>query len=467
MDHFSTILQPEQEPALERVVRPFQRFFKEEAAGGIVLIFCAVAALVWANVWEHNYESLWETQMRLGIGDYFIEESLHFWINDALMAIFFFVVGLEIKREMVGGGLSSPRRAALPVAAAIGGMAVPALIYTAFNATSDGSDGWGIPMATDIAFSLGVLALMGSRAPMGLKIFLAALAIVDDIGAVIVIAVFFTDQVSWINVAVGGGLLGVLAIANRVGVVHTMFYALVGAAVWLSFLQSGIHATVAGVLIAATIPMKIQINTAGFVEKGRLLLDQFETGGYSGPNVPPSNNQRAAVHDLELACQDVESPLQRIEHELHPWVALGIMPLFALANAGVVLGSDAADSIAKPVTLGVFFGLLVGKPLGIFGFAWLLAKSGFSTLPAGLSWRHIFGVAILGGIGFTMSLFITGLAFEDLELTAQSKLGILVASIAAGVAGWLVLRGCAPVKDWEESEPEDESSAVEIAPSEA
>ena len=461
MDHFSTNLQAGQEPPLERVVRPFQRFFREEAAGGIVLIFCAVAALVWANLWEHSYESLWETQMRLGIGDYFIEESLHFWINDALMAIFFFVVGLEIKREMVGGELSSPRRAALPVAAAIGGMAVPALIYAAFNFTSDGSAGWGIPMATDIAFSLGVLALMGSRAPISLKIFLAALAIVDDIGAIIVIAVFFTDQVSWINLAVGSGLLGVLAFANRIGIVHTMFFALVGAAVWLSFLQSGIHATVAGVLIAATIPMKVQMNTIEFVERGRSLLDRFETSGGSGPEVPPSNDQISAVHDLELACQDVESPLQRIEHALHPWVALGIMPLFALANAGVVLGSDAADSIAKPVTLGVLFGLLVGKPLGIFGFAWLLAKSGVSSLPDGLEWRHILGVAILGGIGFTMSLFITGLALDDPDLAAQAKLGILIASIAAGVGAWLVLRSCTPEQNGYEWEPEGESAATE------
>ena len=466
MDHFSTNLQSAQEPPVERVVRPFQRFFREEAAGGIVLIFCAVAALVWANLWEHSYESLWATEMRLGIGEYFIEESLHFWINDALMAVFFFVVGLEIKREMVGGELSSPRRAALPVAAALGGMAVPALIYMAFNATSDGSDGWGIPMATDIAFSLGVLALMGSRAPTSLKIFLAALAIVDDIGAVIVIAIFFTDQVNWIHVAVGGGLLGVLAVANRIGVVHTMFFAVVGAAVWLSFLQSGIHATVAGVLIAATIPMKMQMNTVEFIEKGRSLLDRFETSGGSGSDVPPSNDQRAALHDLELACQDVESPLQRIEHELHPWVALGIMPLFALANAGVVLGGDAADSIAKPVTLGVLFGLLVGKPLGIFGFTWLLARSGFSSLPVGLEWRHILGVAMLGGIGFTMSLFITGLAFDDLELAAQAKLGILIASIAAGVVAWLVLRRCTPEENGDEWDLEGESVATEAVQNE-
>ncbi len=459
MDHFSRILQSEQ-PPIERVVRPFQRFSKEEAAGGVVLMLCAAAALVWANSpWESSYESLWATEMRLGIGKFFIEESLHFWINDALMAVFFFVVGLEIKRELVGGELASPRRAALPVVAAIGGMVVPALIFAAFNATSDGSAGWGIPMATDIAFSLGVLALLGSRAPLSLKIFLTALAIVDDIGAVIVIALFYTGDVSWINVAVGGGLLAVLAIANRIGIVHTMFFALVGAAVWLAFLQSGIHATVAGILIAATIPPRVQIDTVDFLERGRSLLRRFEIGGASGPDVPPSNLQRAAVHDLELACQDVESPLQRIEHELHPWVAMGIMPLFALANAGIVLDGDAAESLAEPVTLGVLVGLLVGKPLGIFGFTWLLAKSGLSPLPEGLVWRHILGAALLGGIGFTMALFITGLAFSDPELIARAKLGILIGSIAAGVGAWLILRSC-PADQSIDDQDDDEATVA-------
>ncbi len=406
-------------------------------------MLCAAAALVWANSpWESSYENLWATDMRLGIGRFFIEESLHFWINDALMAVFFFVIGLEIKRELVGGELSSPRRAVFPVVAAIGGMVVPALIYAAFNATSDGSAGWAIPMATDIAFALGVLALLGSRAPLSLKIFLTAFAIVDDIGAIIVIALFYTGDVSWINVAVSGGLLAVLAVANRIGIVHTMFFALVGAAVWLAFLQSGIHTTVAGVLIAATIPTRVQINTFHFLERGRSLLRRFETGGGSGPDVPPSSVQRAAVHDLELACQDVESPLQRIEHELHPWVALGIMPLFALANAGIILDGNAADSLAEPVTLGVLLGLLIGKPLGIFGFAWLLARSGLSPLPAGLVWRHILGAALLGGIGFTMALFITSLAFSDSELIAEAKLGILIGSIAAGVVAWVILRSC-------------------------
>ena len=445
MDQFPSTAQVPDEPPIEWILRPFQRFSREEAAGGILLLLCAAAALIWANSpWANSYQSLWETHLRLGIGDFFLDEPLHFWINDTIMAVFFFVIGLEIKRELIAGELSSPRRAALPVMAALGGMLVPALIYTAFNAGGEGSRGWGIPMATDIAFSLGVLALMGARAPLTLKVFIAAFAIVDDIGAVVVIALFYTGDISWINLAVGGGLLGVLVLANWIGIVNTLFFALIGAAVWFAFVQSGIHATVAGVLIAATIPTRIQINSADFLAKGRALLGEFQRAGEPGSHDITTTDQTAAIHELELACQDVESPLQRMEHELHPWVAFGIMPLFALANAGVSLDGGLAESLAGGVGLGIVVGLVVGKPVGVILFTWLAVRAGLSPMPTGLTWRHIYGVACLGGIGFTMSLFITGLAFSDAALISQAKVGILAASIASGLVAWMILRGCQP-----------------------
>ena len=437
------ILKTPEEPPVEWILRPFQRFSREEAAGGILLLLCAAAALTWANsAWASSYESLWETHLRLEIGDFSIDEPLHFWINDTIMAVFFFVIGLEIKRELIAGELSSPRRAALPVMAALGGMLVPALIYTAFNAGAEGSTGWGIPMATDIAFSLGVLALMGARAPLTLKVFIAAFAIVDDIGAILVIALFFTEDISWINLAVGGGLLGVLVLANWIGVVNTFFFALVGAAVWFAFVQSGIHATVAGVLIATTIPTRVQISSSAFLSKTRALLSEFERAGEPGSHDITTADQTAAIHDLELACQDVESPLQRMEHALHPWVVFAVMPLFALANSGVSLDSGMAGSLTERVSLGIVFGLVVGKPVGIILFTWLAVRTGLSPMPTGLTWRHISGVACLGGIGFTMSLFITGLAFSDAALISQAKLGILAGSIVSGVGAWMILRGC-------------------------
>ncbi len=434
------MIRPPEERWAQNVLGPFQRFAREEAAGGIVLILCAAAALVWANShWSGSYESLWETHLRIGVGSFSLDEPLHFWINDALMAIFFFVVGLEIKRELLGGELSSRKQAALPIMAALGGMIVPALLYIALNAGGAGSRGWGIPMATDIAFSLGVLALLGTRAPLPLKIFLTGLAIVDDIGAVVVIALFYTGDISWMNLAIGGGLLGVLAVANRIGVVHTLFFALIGAIVWLAFVQSGIHAAVAGVLIAATVPTRVQVDSAGFLAKSRSLLEVFERE--SASKAQSTTEQRAAIHELELACQDVESPLQRMEHELNRWVAFAIMPLFALANAGVSLTGIQSGFVLEPVTLGIIVGLVVGKPVGIALVTWLSVRTGIAVLPAGLTWRHIIGVGLLAGIGFTMSLFITGLALSEPSHVSEAKIGIIGASVISAVGAWMVLRG--------------------------
>lgn len=444
MERFAKFVEVPEKPPIEWVLRPFQRFTREEAAGGILLLLCAVAALAWANSpWESSYEELWETHLRLGLGDFFLDETLHFWINDALMAIFFFVVGLEIKRSVLVGELSSPRRAALPVVAALGGMLLPAAIYLALNAGTEGVQGWGIPMATDIAFSLGVLAILGSRVPPALKVFLTAFAIADDLGAVAVIALFYTEEIVWSHLAVGGGGLAALVAANWLGIRHPLVYGVLGAVVWLAFLKSGIHATVAGIAVAATIPTHLRIDPDEFLRKGRTLLEEFEQEIEVGSRENTTVDQTAAIRELEQVSKHVETPLQRMEHGLHPWVVFLIIPLFALSNAGVQLGGNLIDAVTAEVTLGVFLGLVLGKQVGVTLFTWIAIRSGLATMPRGMTWRHIYGVAWLGGIGFTMSLFITGLALTDAPLVSEAKIGILGASIVSGVVGWLTLRSIA------------------------
>jgi NhaA family Na+:H+ antiporter len=401
-----------EQPPVERIVHPFQDFAHKQSSGGILLIMATVVALVWANSpWAESYAALWHTKLTVGVGDFSISKGLTHWINDGFMAVFFLVVGLEIKREILVGELSSIRNATLPVAAALGGAVVPATIYFTINAGTEGSAGWGIPMATDIAFALGVLALLGQRAPVGLKVFLTALAIVDDIVAVLVIAFFYTSDISWWALGVGVAFLAALVVANLLGVGKTLVYAVLGTGLWLCFLLSGVHATIAGVLLALTVPTSSFINPTAFLERGRYILDRFEKAGEKG------------------------------EHALHPWVVFGIMPVFALANAGLPLGGDIGKALASPVAFGIVVGLGLGKQLGITLFAWLAVKLGVSELPNGINWRHVYGAGWLAGIGFTMSLFITDLAFSDGTLGDAAKLGILVASLIAGAVGWTVLRG--------------------------
>jgi NhaA family Na+:H+ antiporter len=396
---------------IERLVRPFQEFAKLEASGGILLIGCTVAALVWANSpWAGSYVHLWHTKLTFGFAGKLLSEPLHFWINDGLMALFFLLVGLEIKREVLIGELSSFRKAALPIAAALGGMLVPAGCYALFNRSGAGVSGWGIPMATDIAFALGVLALLGDRVPASLKVFLAALAIADDIGAVLVIAFFYTEQISWISLGVAGLFFLALIAANRAGARHPLVYAVLGVGLWLAFMQSGIHATVAGVLLAITIPAR-PIKTRKGTDSNLLVRDELP----------------------------VESPMLRFEHALMPWNKNIIMPVFALANAGVVLGAGAARTLADPISIGVICGLVLGKPIGIVLFSWLATRSGIAAMLDGVSWRQIVAVGMLGGIGFTMSLFIANLAFGDTPALETAKVGILVASVVSGVAGVVVL----------------------------
>ncbi len=389
-------LRPPQDDAslVSRMLRPFQQFVATEAAGGIVLLVSAIAALIWSNSpASHGYFALWERTLTVGPEGFALTESLHGWINDGLMVVFFLLVGLEIKRELFAGELSSLRQASLPIAAALGGMLVPAAIYAAFNATGAGARGWGIPMATDIAFALGVLALLGNRVPLGLRVFLAALAIVDDIGAVLVIAVFYTARMSVAALWLAVGVLVALVVCNRVDIRRLMPYALLGVLLWLAILHSGIHATVAGVLLAATIPFGTREGEAG------------------------------------------QSPLLRLEHGLNKPVAFVIMPLFAFATPGVNLTRELFAALSWPVVLGVGFGLVVGKVIGIGLASWSAVRMGVAALPNQTTWRSLFAVSWLGGIGFTMSLFIATLAFGSGPLLDSAKVGILGGSLVAGIVG--------------------------------
>ncbi len=432
---------PERTPIL-KLARPFQEFAAQETSGGVLLLLCTLVALVWANSpWAPAYTALWHTPVTIGIGSLTLAKELHFWVNDALMAVFFFVVGLEIKRELLAGELASPRQAALPIVAAIGGVVVPAVLYSAVNANGPGAAGWGIPMATDIAFAIGVMALLGDRIPLGLKVFLTALAIVDDIAAVLVIAVFYTTNLAWGALAAAGLLLLLAFAANRLGARHPLPYALIGAALWATVFVSGIHATLAGVLLAFTIPVRTAINQQSFLQHGRAVLDHFEHAANVEPfDILSDIEQQVAIEALEDACEKVQPPLHRLEQALHPWVTFFIMPLFALANAGVAFSGSIAQALTEPVTLGVIAGLILGKPIGVTLASWLAVRSGFASLPENVSWNQIHGAGWLAGIGFTMSLFMTGLAFTaDAQINA-AKLGILVASVAAGAIGSLLLR---------------------------
>lgn len=426
---------------LVKLVRPFQEFAGRETAGGMLLLVCTIAALIWANSpWANAYIGLWHIPFTVGIGGFTLSHDLHFWVNDGLMAIFFFVVGLEIKRELLAGELASPRQAALPLVAAFGGVAVPALLYFWINAGGPGAGGWGIPMATDIAFALGVMALLGSRIPPGLKIFLTALAIVDDIAAVLVIALFYTAHIDWGPLA-GAACCLLLALgANRLGVRRPLPYALIGAVLWVTMMQSGVHATIAGVLLAFMIPSRNVINQRSFLEEGRAVLEHFENASRTEPfDILADIEQQTAIEALEDACEKMQPPLHRLEHALHPWVTFGIMPLFALANAGVSVSGDFTTLVVQPVTLGVLVGLLLGKPLGVTLAAWIAVRLGFASLPVNVSWKHIHGAGWLAGIGFTMSIFMAGLSFTDETQLTAAKLGILLASLCAGLIGSILL----------------------------
>ncbi len=424
-----------------RLLQPFEEFFRHQASGGVVLLLATVLALALANSpWAGFYHHFWEVEFTIGVAGFGLTQSLHHWINDGLMAVFFFVVGLEIKRELLAGELASLRKAALPIAAAVGGMVVPALIFLTLDPHQPEARGWGIPMATDIAFALGVVALLGDRVPRSLAIFLTALAIVDDLGAVAVIALFYAGEIALLPLVAAALLLSLLVAGNRLGFKDPAFFGVLGLALWLAVLQSGVHASIAGVLVGATIPVRSRHGSTAFLAQARQMEREYvETETIPGPFA--REERLGILLAWERLCHDAMSPLQRMEHLMHDWIVFGVMPLFALANAGIPLSLDELQaSISHPVTRGVGLGLLLGKPLGIVLFTWVAVRLKLCELPAGVEWRQVLGIGILGGIGFTMSLFITSLAFDQATLIADAKVGIFAASLIAGIAGYLLLR---------------------------
>lgn len=416
---------------------------KSDALGGILLMVFTVIALIWANSpFRESYHHLWHIPLTLEVGSFKFEIHLLHFINDALMAVFFYMVGLEIKREFVAGELSSGRKAALPALGALGGMLFPALIYLAvvsFSDTEGIRQGWGVPMATDIAFSLGIISLLGKRIPLALKVFLVALAIVDDLGAILVIAIFYTAEINIAYLLMGLGLLALLFLLERLNFRTISVYHLVGVVIWYFFYESGVHATIAGVLLALVTPMRRELGLRAFLQKMRK-LECDENHDHEGDLL--SSRQNEKVQMIKKQIKRLESPLQRLEHDLHVTVNYFIMPVFALANAGVTFGGGSGGFTT--VTLAVALGLMVGKPLGITLLAWLGTKAGWAELPPGLTWRNIFGVALVAGIGFTMAIFVATLAFSDVNLLNQAKSGIFLGSILAGIAGFFTLKKMFP-----------------------
>ncbi len=428
---------------IDKLNKPLQKFIQNEKAGGIVLGISVIVALILANSpLSHDYHHFFEHKLGfLFDGKTYLEYSIHHWINDGLMAIFFFVVGLELKREIIAGELSNPRKAILPIAAAIGGMLVPAIIYLLFNSTGEVHSGWGIPMATDIAFALGVLYLLGNRIPLGLKVFLTALAIVDDLGAVLVIAFFYTSDISMMSLGIGFIFLLAMYLGNKMGVRSVLFYAILGiGGVWTGFLLSGVHATIAAVLAAFTIPADVKIKENVFIARIKKHLAHF-SGADPNDKIPTLTNEQ--LHILEKVSADTEHaipPLQKLEHAMHPFVTFIIIPIFALANAGVsVLDIELEQLFSTNVAIGVTLGLLVGKVVGVVGFTWLAVKFRIAPFPEGMNIKNLLGLGLLASIGFTMSLFVTELAFTHEEYKVQAKVGIFIASIIGGILGYMVL----------------------------
>lgn len=428
-------------PAEKYVIQPVNRFISQSTTGGIVLFVAALIAIFFANSpWAEDYAHFWHQHVVIAFGDYKLDMTLHHWINDGLMAIFFFVVGLELKRELTNGELVSPKKAALPIIAAIGGMAFPAIIYLFFAGGTDAAHGWGIPMATDIAFALGVMYMLGDKVPTPLKVFLTALAIVDDLGAVLVIALFYTSQLNLTFLFIGITLFILLLIFNRLGFKNPLFYAIIGiAGVWLAFLLSGVHATIAAVLAAFAIPANARVNERTFTKELVHLKEKFLSIDPDDKQPDLTDKQIHIVEDIRAVAKDAIPPSQRLEHGMHNLVTFFVMPVFALCNAAIPISFAGGLSA---VTLGVAFGLLIGKVIGVSVLSALLIKLKVVTAPKGTTMRKLFGVGFLAAIGFTMSLFITELAFDvkiHPEFPDQAKMGIILASVVGGIIGYLLL----------------------------
>ncbi len=430
------------EKTFERIATPFEHFLHAQTTTGIILMFMTVLALVLANTpLTHEYAHFFHTKVNLEVGSWQLSHTIHHWINDGLMAIFFFLIGLEIKREILVGELSNIKVAILPILAAIGGMVLPALIYLGINNGTESAVGWGIPMATDIAFAISALVLLGKRVSPALVTFLVALAIVDDLGAVIVIAVFYTDQINMLPLGLAALSFIVMIVFNRLGVHMILPYFIVGLFMWFFMLESGVHATIAGVIAAMAIPSKPKRSPLDFTTHTRNLLDEYDNYPVATDHMM-HEKQKAILLNVKDRIDSVGSPSARLEHDLHLPVSLIIIPLFALANAGISIDfSSIGETIVTPVSLGIVAGLLLGKLLGIAGVAWLAIKLKIAKLPEGSTMSQIFGVAFLGGIGFTMSIFVADLAFLGNETSIfQAKVGILAASLIAGLFGYFWLR---------------------------
>jgi NhaA family Na+:H+ antiporter len=427
-------------PVFQAVLRPLQTFFALEVAGGLLLVAASALALAWANSpWTESYRALLDHPLGLQVGAFRADFPLHVLVNDVLMTVFFAVVGMEIKRELVLGELRTPARAMLPAIAAAGGMAVPGLVYLAFNAGKPTSTGWAIPMATDIAFSIGVLTLVRSRVHHGLVVFLTALAIFDDLGGILVIALFYGTGLHAAWLAGAAGVTGLLLLFNRYGVRNGIAWALGTAGLWACLHHGGIHATLAGVVVGMCVPARGQMSP-------REVLDALRRH-VQGLGARPEDEELEAseILQIEETLEDLEAPLNRFVHLLHPWVVYGILPLFAFMNAGVALGGSGGLSWTSPVALGVGLGLLLGKPVGIFLTTWLAVKSGFAPMPGGASRMQLFGVSVVAGIGFTVALFVAALSFPgQAGVLDAAKLGILAGSLTSAVIGYLVLRLAPP-----------------------
>jgi NhaA family Na+:H+ antiporter len=432
----------------ERFTSPIRQFMALEVSGGILLVFVTIIAMTWANSsWAEAYFHFFHTPIALTIGNFYLEHSLLHWVNDLLMAIFFFVVGLEIKREMVSGELSSWKKASLPLFAALGGMIAPAIFYYSMNPDGAAAAGWGIPMATDIAFAVGIMMLLGNRVPFALKVFLLALAIADDLGAILVIALFYTKSLSVPHLIYAlGGVIAILGL-RAMGVWRKIPYLLVGAFMWLMVLKSGVHATVAGVALGFLTPAYPIVNRrkmfddlGHLIDKMRSVAKPVMTEENDDTNEPLGDETKALVDDIKYVAHEAEPPLDNLMHMLHPWVTFVIMPIFALGNAGIALtGVEMGDIFNSPVSLGVMLGLFLGKPLGIMLFSFLAVKLKVSSLPQGISWSSYMGMSCLAGIGFTMALFVGNLALGGSEYETFSKLGILIGSLLSAVVGYVVL----------------------------
>ncbi|WP_426479108.1 Na+/H+ antiporter NhaA [Chryseobacterium sp. CBSDS_008] len=427
---------------IDKIISPVQRFIQQEKSGGLLLGISVIIALILANtplsqiyhkVLAQSFGFRWNNET-------FFEYSIHHWINDGLMSVFFFVVGLELKREIIGGELSNPKKALLPIVAAIGGMVVPALIYLLFNPHGEPLKGWGIPMATDIAFALGVLYLLGEKIPLVLKVFLTALAIVDDLGAVLVIAFFYTSEINFVYLIIGMAILLMMYLGNKLGVRSIIFYAILGIfGVWTTFLVSGVHATIAAVLVAFTIPANVSIKENVFITKINAYLERFKNIDPAENTPTLTNEQLHVLEKMNEATLAATPPLQRLEHSMHPAVSFIIIPIFAIANAGVSLHVDMNQLLQNNIALGVALGLLLGKVLGVVGFSIIFIKLKIAQVPDGMNFRSLLGLGFVASIGFTMSLFITSLAFTHEEYQTQAKIGIFAASLIGGIIGYIIL----------------------------